>query len=129
MCGKRDQTTEEDLRPIIRNKLAILHDVTDRHLHPAIVDHDPERRKRRAKRHHGSRKHVEPRRYALAPKNEDAEKAGFKGEGCECLLREQRSLDRARHVRQHAPVRTELNGHDDARHAQAKATPNILSKN
>ena len=50
-----DYMTENHRRPVIGNKGAIFHDIADRHLHPAIVDHDPEGGKGRSQSHHRRR--------------------------------------------------------------------------
>ena len=129
MWGNRTQTTE--LKMILvqssGTKSAILHDVADRHLHPAVVDHDPERRKRRPQRHHRGREQIEPRRHTGPAEKKDAEKTGFQHEGRECLVGEQRPLNRPRHLGQHAPVRAELECHHDSRDdAQAERDAEYL---
>ena len=105
---------EQDLEPVVRNKDAVLHDIADRHLHPAVVGENPERRKRRSERHHRGRKQVEPWGDARAAKQQDSEEAGLEEEGGERLVGEQNSLDRTGHPCHFAPVRAELERHDDA---------------
>ena len=68
---------EDDPGPVVWNEDAIFHDIARWHLHPAVVDHDPERRKRGPQRDHGGGKQIEPWRHAAAAKNEDAEEAGL----------------------------------------------------
>src|SRR6266851_15873 len=89
-----------------------------RHLHPAVVDHDPEGREIGAQPDHRGRKQVEPWSDTRTPEQQDPEKAGLEKERGEGLVSEQRSLDRSRHARQFAPVGPELEAHhntgDDA---------------
>ncbi len=37
-----EHRTEEDLEPVDRNEGAVFNHITDRHLHPTVVAHDPE---------------------------------------------------------------------------------------
>src|SRR3954466_9440742 len=48
-----DDRAEQYLCPDLRNEYAVLHHVTDRNLHPAVVDHDPEGGKRGPQSDHG----------------------------------------------------------------------------
>jgi hypothetical protein len=108
--------TEDDSRPIgrlehtRRRKL-----ITDRPLHPAVVDHDPKGRERRSERHHDAGEKVEPLRHPSPSEHQHAEKAGLKREGGEALIKKQRSLNGASPAGKLTPVGTELERHDDAR--------------
>jgi len=102
-----------DLGPVIWDEGAIFHDVPRWHLHPAVIDHDPERRKRGPQRHHRGRKQIEPRRHAAAPKDQHAEERGLEHEGRKGLVHQERTLDRPGHFGQHAPIRAELECHHD----------------
>src|SRR6516162_5526214 len=67
--------TEQDLEPVVRLEGTVSHHIADRHLHPAVIGHDPERRERGSQRHHSSRKQIEPWRHTRATKQQDPEKA------------------------------------------------------
>ena len=58
-------------------------------------------------------KQIEPGRDARAAEQQDPEKARLEKKGGEGLVGEQWALDRSGHPRQHAPVRAELERHDD----------------
>ena len=99
--------------PVLRDDLAVDDRVTERHLHPAVVSENPERRKHRPKRHHAASKEVEARRHAFAAEQHDAEERCFQHEGGKRFVTQQRPLDRTGLLRQHAPVGAELERHHD----------------
>jgi hypothetical protein len=112
---------EDDLHPVGGDDPAVDDFMAQRHLHPAVVGQNPERREHRSQRDHAAGEEIETRRHPLAPEQHDAEESGFEHEGGERLVAEQRALDRAGFRRQHAPVGAELEGHDDAGdHAHAE---------
>src|SRR6266852_1193005 len=106
---------EIDRHPVISHKGTVLSQMRPRrHLHPAVIDHDPERRQRRSDRDHYAGDEVEPPRYALATEEKHAEETRFEGEGGKTLIGEQRSLNRACEASELAPISTELEFHDDS---------------
>jgi hypothetical protein len=65
--------TEDDRLPIGWDKNAVLDDVAYRRLHPAVVDHDPERTEGRAERYHHGGKEVDQGRHAVSSRDQHAE--------------------------------------------------------
>src|SRR5580658_4222757 len=95
---------------------AVVDGIADRHLHPTVVDHDPECRERGAKRDHRGREQIEPWPDAGAAEHEDTEKTGLESEGGKCLIRDENPLNVSSSARQFAPVGTELKRHHDPGH-------------
>jgi len=73
-----DDWAEDDFAPVRGDESTILEGVADRRLHPAVVDHDPERREGGAERDHGGREQVEPRGYSLPAEQKNAKEACLK---------------------------------------------------
>ncbi len=73
--ARPDHRVEDDLGPIIRHEHAVLDDIADRNLHPAVVDHDPERRQRGAEGDHRGRKQIEPGGDPLTAEQKHAEES------------------------------------------------------
>src|SRR6516162_8319520 len=96
--------TKDDRRPVVGRELPVRRRVTDRYLHPAVVDHDPEGGERRAECHHRRREQVEPRWHPRAAKQQDPEEACFEEERGKCLVRQQHTLDWPYLAGKHAPV-------------------------
>ena len=109
-----DDRAENDLAPIDGDESAVLDGVADRRLHPAVVDHDPERGECGAQRDHRGREQIEPRRDSLPAEQKDAEEACLERKGREGLIGEKRPLYRPGYTRELAPVRAELERHHDA---------------
>jgi hypothetical protein len=83
---------ENDLAPIDGDESAVLDGVADWRLHPAVVDHDPERGERCAQPDHRGREQIEPRRDSLPTEQKNAKKACLERKGREGLIGEKRPL-------------------------------------
>ena len=89
-----DDRAEDDLAPVGGDESAVLDGVADRRLHPAVVDHDPERGERGAQRDHRGREQIEPRRDSLPAEQKNAKEARLERKGREGLVGEKRPLYR-----------------------------------
>ena len=74
---------EHDLAPVRGDDPAVDDRVAERHLHPAVVGEDPERREHRPERDHAAGEEIEARRHAVAPEQHDAEEGRLQHEGGE----------------------------------------------
>src|SRR5215472_8412633 len=121
---------EENLQPVVRDKGAVFHHIADRHLHPAVIGHDPEGRERGAERHHRRRKQIEPRWHTSTAKQQDSEKARLKEKGGEGLVGEERPLNRSGHAGEHAQLVPNWNAMTIPETTPSpNATPKTLSQN
>src|SRR6516225_11040939 len=108
-----EHRAKQDFETIVGSEGAVFHHIADRYLHPAVISHDPVGRERGSERHHCRRKQVEPRRDTRAAEQQNSEKARLEEKGGEGLVGEKWALDGSGHASQHAPVRAELESHDD----------------
>jgi hypothetical protein len=92
-----------DRPPVHRDDPAVDDRVAERHLHPAVIGENPERRERRPERDHAAGEEVEARRHAFAPEQHHAEECRLQYEPGETFVAEQRPLDRAGLLRQLVP--------------------------
>ena len=110
----RKGRVENDLQPVLRKKAAVDDLVPNRRLHPTIGGEDPEGREQGSCRHHQCRHEMCPARHQPAPEQQHAEKGGFEKKGGEPFIGEQRRQHVGRRVGKAAPIRAELERHDDA---------------
>ena len=90
--------------------------VARRRLHPAVGRQNPEGRGERPERDHQRGEKMRPARHQLAAEQQHAEEGRLEKERRQALVGEQRRDDVADVVGEAAPVRAELERHDDAGH-------------
>ena len=110
--GKR--RVKDNREPVHRHHLAIDDLKPLRRLHPAIGREDPEGGDYRPQRHHAGGEEVQARPDAVPAEQHDAEESGFKEEGGQNFVGQQRAGNAPGKLGESAPVGTKLIGHDQA---------------
>ena len=105
---EREARIEDDREPVDRVGHAVAHLVSRRRLHPAVSRQDPERRERRAGRHHDGRERVQPRRHPVPAEQHHPEKGRLEVEGDQNLVADHWPDYVPQHGGEPAPVGAEL---------------------
>ena len=106
---------EDDLQPVLRQETAVDDFITGGRLHPAVGGDDPEGRKERPEGDHQRRDEMGPGRHQLASEQQHAEESRLQEESGQPLVGQQRPDNVGGGVGVTAPVRADLERHDDPR--------------